>query len=103
MAASPTPQVNQEDDQSLLSNRWLILTASVFSMVAVANFQYGWTLFVPPLQKHLKADQAAIQITFTILCCWKRGSSRLKAGWSTDLVRDCWSWPEASWPASAGF
>jgi len=49
-----------------LSNRWLILTASVVSMVAVANFQYGWTLFVLPLQKHLKADAAAIQITFTI-------------------------------------
>jgi OFA family oxalate/formate antiporter-like MFS transporter len=35
-------------------------------MVAVANFQYGWTLFVPPLQKHLKADQALIQVTFTV-------------------------------------
>jgi OFA family oxalate/formate antiporter-like MFS transporter len=35
-------------------------------MVAVANFQYGWTLFVPPLQKHLKAEQALIQVTFTI-------------------------------------
>jgi OFA family oxalate/formate antiporter-like MFS transporter len=35
-------------------------------MVAVANFQYGWTLFVPPLQKHFKVDQALIQITFTI-------------------------------------
>jgi MFS transporter, OFA family, oxalate/formate antiporter len=47
-------------------NRWLILLASIVSMVAVANFQYGWTLFVPPLQKHFKADQAIIQITFTI-------------------------------------
>lgn len=51
---------------SKVPNRWVILTASIVSMVAVANFQYGWTLFVPPLQKHLKADQALIQITFTI-------------------------------------
>ncbi len=48
------------------SNRWVILGASILGMVAVANFQYGWTLFVPPLQKHLKAEQALIQVTFTI-------------------------------------
>src|ERR1700751_1102721 len=48
------------------SNRWVILLFSIVSMVAVANFQYGWTLFVPPLQKHLKAEQALIQVTFTI-------------------------------------
>src|SRR5947209_2853572 len=35
-------------------------------MVAVANFQYGWTLFVPPLQKHLRQEQALIQVTFTV-------------------------------------
>src|ERR1700747_2970305 len=49
-----------------VSNRWIILLASVVSMVAVANFQYGWTLFVLPLQKHLKVDQALIQVTFTV-------------------------------------
>ena len=48
------------------SNRWVILFFSILSMVAVANFQYGWTLFVPPLQKHLKSEQALIQVTFTV-------------------------------------
>ncbi len=48
------------------SNRWVILLFSILGMVAVANFQYGWTLFVPPLQKHLKAEQALIQVTFTV-------------------------------------
>src|SRR6266436_2814507 len=48
------------------SNRWVILFFSVLSMVAVANFQYGWTLCVPPLQKQLRAEQAAIQVTFTV-------------------------------------
>ncbi len=52
--------------QSFLSNRWLILFFSILSMVAVANFQYGWTLFVPPLQKHLHQEQAVIQIAFTV-------------------------------------
>src|SRR3954470_17331136 len=52
--------------ESLFEKRWLILFFSVLSMVAVANFQYGWTLFVPPLQKHLHAEQAAVQVTFTV-------------------------------------
>ncbi|HWC73548.1 MAG TPA: MFS transporter, partial [Gemmatimonadales bacterium] len=52
--------------EGALNNRWLILVFSVLSMIAVANFQYGWTLFVPPLQKHLHADQASVQVTFTV-------------------------------------
>lgn len=47
-------------------NRWIILTASIVSMIAVANFQYGWTLFVQPLQNHLKVSQALVQVTFTV-------------------------------------
>ncbi len=49
-----------------MTNRWTILFFSVLSMVAVANFQYGWTLFVAPLQKQLNADQALVQVTFTV-------------------------------------
>jgi OFA family oxalate/formate antiporter-like MFS transporter len=52
--------------QDFLNNRWVILFFSVLSMVAVANFQYGWTLFVPPLQKYLRQEQALIQVTFTV-------------------------------------
>src|SRR5437762_14017825 len=59
------PKPTQQHD-GVLSNRWLILVFSVLSMVAVANFQYGWTLFVPPLQKHLHVEQAAVQVTFTV-------------------------------------
>jgi OFA family oxalate/formate antiporter-like MFS transporter len=53
-------------ESGFLNNRWLILIASIVSMVAVANFQYGWTLFVQPLQKHLGQEQALIQVTFTV-------------------------------------
>src|SRR5438477_3624226 len=66
MAETTAPSVTVPESESLLSNRWLILTASVVSMIAVANFQYGWTLFVAPLQKHLKVEQALIQTTFTV-------------------------------------
>ena len=62
MAATTVPAVPQFRSP----NRWLILLASVVSMVAVANFQYGWTLFVLPLQQHLKSTAALIQVTFTV-------------------------------------
>ncbi|HLM79986.1 MAG TPA: oxalate/formate MFS antiporter [Terriglobales bacterium] len=61
--AAPTAAVASKTSDP---NRWIILCFSILSMVAVANFQYGWTLFVPPLQKHLKAEQALIQVTFTV-------------------------------------
>ncbi len=62
MAAS-RPAVTSKSGEP---NRWIILGFSILGMVAVANFQYGWTLFVPPLQKHLKTEQALIQVTFTV-------------------------------------
>lgn len=51
---------------SLLRNRWVILTFSIISMVAVANLQYGWTLFVTPLSKQLGQDATLIQVAFTV-------------------------------------
>jgi OFA family oxalate/formate antiporter-like MFS transporter len=54
--------------EPLLQNRWLVLFFSVLSMVAVANYQYAWTLFVNPIQKRFGGDVtvAAISITFTV-------------------------------------
>jgi len=62
-ASSSTAAVGSTPSES---NRWVILAASILGMVAVANFQYGWTLFVPPLQKKLNVDQSLIQVTFTV-------------------------------------
>src|SRR6267154_5923980 len=61
-----TPSERSAGFQALLDNRWVILFFSVLSMVAVANLQYGWTLFVTPLQKQLGVEQALIQVTFTV-------------------------------------
>src|SRR5579862_4836203 len=61
-----TPSERSAGFQALTDNRWVILFFSVLSMVAVANFQYGWTLFVGPLQKHLNVEVALIQVTFTV-------------------------------------
>src|ERR1700756_170810 len=61
-----TPSERSAGFQTLVDNRWVILFFSVLSMVAVANLQYGWTLFVSPLQKKLGVEQALIQVAFTV-------------------------------------
>jgi MFS transporter, OFA family, oxalate/formate antiporter len=70
--------------QVFLDNRWVILFFSVLSMVAVANFQYGWTLFVSPLQKHLNVEQALIQVTFTVFVLLETWLVPFE-GWLVDL------------------
>src|SRR5215475_14372116 len=65
MATNPVQPAANEVAR-LRDNRWLILFFSVVSMVAVANFQYGWTLFVLPLQRHLNQTTAVISVTFTV-------------------------------------
>lgn len=47
-------------------NRWLQLAIGVACMVAAANIQYAWTLFVPEIQKTFGWTRASIQATFTI-------------------------------------
>lgn len=48
------------------TNRWAQLALGVACMVAAANIQYAWTLFVPEIQKTFGWDRAAIQVAFTI-------------------------------------
>jgi OFA family oxalate/formate antiporter-like MFS transporter len=49
-----------------LGKRWLQLAAGIVGMVAVANFQYGWTFFVNPLQEAHGWPKEAIQVAFTL-------------------------------------
>lgn len=45
--------------------RWVQLCLGIIAMVMIANLQYGWTLFVNPIQDHFAWSKAAIQVTFT--------------------------------------
>ena len=38
--------------------RWTQLTIGVLAMVMIANYQYGWTFFVPDIQKKFGWDRA---------------------------------------------
>ena len=46
--------------------RWIQLAAGVVAMVATANLQYGWTLFVKPIASRFAWSDASIQLSFTI-------------------------------------
>jgi MFS transporter, OFA family, oxalate/formate antiporter len=46
--------------------RWGQLAAGIVCMVMIANLQYGWTLFVGPIDQKYQWGLAAIQIAFTI-------------------------------------
>jgi OFA family oxalate/formate antiporter-like MFS transporter len=48
-----------------LRNRWVQLTLGIIGMVMIANLQYGWTLFVNPIQDKYHWAKAAIQVAFT--------------------------------------
>jgi OFA family oxalate/formate antiporter-like MFS transporter len=50
----------------MLANPWIQLTIGVICMACVANLQYGWTLFVNPIDAKYHWGRASIQIAFTL-------------------------------------
>jgi OFA family oxalate/formate antiporter-like MFS transporter len=48
------------------ATRWGQLVFGILCMVMIANLQYGWTLFVGPIDAKYQWGRAAIQIAFTI-------------------------------------
>ncbi len=48
------------------STRWGQLIFGIVCMVMIANLQYGWTLFVNPIDQKHHWGQAAIQVAFSI-------------------------------------
>ncbi|MCK8788105.1 oxalate/formate MFS antiporter [Roseomonas sp. NAR14] len=53
-------------DPATPARRWGQLALGVLAMVMIANMQYGWTLFVGPMQAQHGWSRAAIQVAFTI-------------------------------------
>jgi hypothetical protein len=40
--------------------------AGIVAMMAIANLQYGWTLFTKPIQADLHVSLVAVQVTFIV-------------------------------------
>jgi MFS transporter, OFA family, oxalate/formate antiporter len=59
--------VNSGKSQTVVnSTRWAQLGFGIVCMVMIANLQYGWTLFVGPIDQKHHWGRAAIQVAFTI-------------------------------------
>jgi OFA family oxalate/formate antiporter-like MFS transporter len=49
-----------------MNNRWFQLSLGILAMVTIANLQYGWTQFVPPMHSENHWSKSGIQLAFTI-------------------------------------
>ncbi|MDB5410431.1 MAG: major facilitator superfamily 1 [Rhodospirillales bacterium] len=51
---------------AIAPKRWLQLGLGIICMSMIANLQYGWTLFVDPIDQRYGWGRAAIQIAFSV-------------------------------------
>jgi MFS transporter, OFA family, oxalate/formate antiporter len=54
------------DVRASTSSRWRQLIIGIICMSMIANLQYGWTLFVNPINDKFQWGKASIQVAFTI-------------------------------------
>lgn len=67
------------------SNRWWQLVFGVVSMMLIANLQYGWTLFVKPMQTANNWDVQGIQFAFSIFIALETWLTPA-GGWLVDTL-----------------
>jgi len=65
------------------ANRWIQLVLGIVCMATVANLQYGWTLFVNPIDNKYHWGRTAIQLAFTIFIFFETWLVPLE-GWCVD-------------------
>jgi MFS transporter, OFA family, oxalate/formate antiporter len=64
VAGASAPAVSQTSTSTI--EPWIQLTCGVICMAMIANLQYGWTIFVGPIDAKYHWGKAAIQLTFTL-------------------------------------
>jgi MFS transporter, OFA family, oxalate/formate antiporter len=78
MANSASSSINRE--------RWTQLIAGIICMIMIANLQYGWTLFVHPMNAaHRDWSVAAIQVAFSIFVALETWLTPIE-GWIVDRL-----------------
>ena len=68
---------------SVVNNRWLQLALAVGCMCMIANLQYGWTLFVNPIDERHGWGRSAIQVAFTLFVLLETWAVPIE-GWFVD-------------------
>ncbi len=71
--------------RSSTTTRWGYLAICVTCMVMIANLQYGWTLFVNPINKAHGWSIASIQFAFAIFIALETWLTPIQ-GWIVDLL-----------------
>ena len=69
--------------RSLFASAWPQLIIGIVCMVMIANLQYGWTFFVPDIQKRFGWDRASIQMAFTLFVLFETWLVPIE-GWFVD-------------------
>jgi OFA family oxalate/formate antiporter-like MFS transporter len=69
----------------VFSNRWVQLVIGIICMSMIANMQYGWTLFVEPINQAHGWGRTAIQVAFTIFILTETWLVPVE-GWIVDKV-----------------
>jgi OFA family oxalate/formate antiporter-like MFS transporter len=67
------------------STRWLNLIFCIICMVMIANLQYGWTLFVNPINKAHGWSIASIQVAFAVFIALETWLTPIE-GWIVDML-----------------
>ncbi len=70
---------------SISRERWTQLIAGVICMIMIANLQYGWTLFVRPINAAHGWSIAAIQVAFSIFVALETWLTPIE-GWIVDRI-----------------
>jgi OFA family oxalate/formate antiporter-like MFS transporter len=68
-----------------LNNRWLQLLSAIVCMVLIANLQYGWTLFINPLNQAHGWSLASIQVAFNLFIALEIWLTPVE-GWFVDSL-----------------
>ncbi len=67
------------------SYRWMQLIIGIICMVLIANLQYGWTLFVAPMQAKNHWEVASIQLAFSVFIALETWFTPIH-GWIADRL-----------------
>jgi len=65
--------------------RWVNLMFCIICMVMIANLQYGWTLFVNPINKAHGWSIASIQVAFSVFIALETWLTPIE-GWIVDML-----------------
>ena len=87
MTVASTVAETQARDQAkaTAAPRWGYLAIGIICMVMIANLQYGWTLFVNPINKAHGWSIASIQFAFAIFIALETWLTPIQ-GWIVDVL-----------------